>query len=497
MSDSLSSRSIAIVGAGPAGLTAAYQLVQRGAQPTVFEKSELVGGISRTETYKGYRFDIGGHRFFTKVREVEAMWHEILPDDLVHTSRLSRIYYQRQFYDYPLSLWNAFSNLGPIESARILMSYAQAKLNPREEHSLEDWVINRFGERLYLTFFKTYTEKVWGIPCTEIRADWAAQRIKGVSVRRAIGQAITGKSSETSLINAFWYPRLGPGMLWEQCAERVEEQGGRVRMGEAVTRLYHSDTYVRSLDVEDTTGQTTRHEVDHVINSMPLGLLVQRLDPPPPAHVLEAANSLSYRDFLVVVLIVDQPDLFPDNWIYVHAPEVEVGRIQNFKNWSPDMVPDPATTALGMEYFCNEGDDLWQMEDDALIELATRELDEIQLSGADHVIDGTVIRQRKAYPVYDATYQEHVDTIRDYLGTFSNMETVGRAGMHRYNNQDHSMLTAMLAVRNLADKQGNGHKPHDLWSVNVERSYHEEFVRNEETSSIGGDGAVRPAHVAS
>jgi protoporphyrinogen oxidase len=488
---------VAIVGAGPAGLTAAYELGKRGVNAVVFEKSELVGGISRTERYKDYRFDIGGHRFYSKVPEVEALWHEILPDDLIRTDRLSRIYYDSKFYHYPLSLWNAFTNLGPVESARILASYGKARLAPLPEETLEQWVTNRFGDRLYRTFFKTYTEKVWGIPCSEIRADWAAQRIKGVSVRRAIGQAITKRSDETSLINEFWYPRLGPGQLWERCAERVEQMGGQVQMGCAVTRVAHSERRVTEIDVADAGGQSRTLRAEHVINSMPLSLLIERLDPPPPQPILDAARALSYRDFLVVVLIVDRADLFPDNWIYVHAPEVQVGRIQNFKNWSADMVPDPSTTSLGMEYFCTEGDGLWGTSDRDLVDLAAREFEAIGIAPGARVIDGTVIRQPKAYPVYDAAYQEHVATIRGYLKRFANLQTVGRAGMHRYNNQDHSMLTAMLAAENVVSGLHVGAQaPHDVWSVNVERSYHESF-RVGDQERAGGDGAVAQATVTS
>jgi protoporphyrinogen oxidase len=484
--------SVAVIGGGPAGLTSAYALAKEGVSPTVFERDRLVGGISRTEEYKGYRFDIGGHRFFTKVPEVEALWHEIMGDRLKWRSRLSRIFYDGKFYPYPIALWPTLRNLGPVESARILGSYAKAKVQPLPEENLEQWVTNRFGDRLYRTFFKTYTEKVWGIPCTEIRADWAAQRIKGVSVRKAIQKAVTGKSKETSLIDAFWYPDHGPGELWEACTEQIEEMGGEVRLQEEVLTVRHDGRRATHIEVRSADGQTRAFEAEHVINSMPLALLAERLDPPPPPEVLRAARALGYRDFLVVVLILDEPDLFPDNWIYVHAPEVEVGRVQNFKNWSPKMVPDPATTALGMEYFCDEGDRLWTMDDDALVRLAAGELEAIGLAPAARVFDGTVIRQKKAYPVYDADYQDHVATLRGYLARFENLQTVGRAGMHRYNNQDHSMLTAMLAARNvLGDLKPNGDR-HDLWSVNVERSYHESFVVEDEKGP-SGDGTDRAA----
>ena len=488
---------VVVAGAGPAGLTAAYVLAKAGARTLVAEKSSFVGGISRTETYKGYRFDIGGHRFFTKVGEVEALWHEILGDDFIQTPRLSRIYYRGKYYPYPLELWPTFRNLGALESARIMASYVKTHLTPHAEaENLEEWVTNRFGDRLYQTFFKTYTEKVWGIPCTEIRADWAAQRIKELSLKRAIVHALTGKGQDTSLIGTFQYPRLGPGMMWERAAEHVESLGGTVAMQTEVTRLEHEErggrrhiTRVGLRGPADAhgDGDTAPHdytvEPRHVVNSMPITHLVRRLDPPAPQHVLDAASGLSYRDFLIVALVVDRPDLFPDNWIYIHSPEVQVGRIQNFKNWSPHMVPDASKTCLGLEYFCTRGDAVWDMDDEALIALATRELAQIGLAEPTEVLDGTVIRQPMAYPVYDGAYRGHVDTIRDYLATFDNLQTTGRAGMHRYNNQDHSMLTALLAARNILGQTADGAAPsdaaHDLWDINVERSYHEDFTVDE------------------
>ena len=464
-----------IVGAGPAGLTAAYELAKNGITPLVLEKAQQVGGISRTQTYKGYRFDIGGHRFFTKVGEVEALWHEILGDDFIKVPRLSRIFYEGKFYPYPLKLRETLKNLGPVESARILASYLWTQVREPYPHpeNLEEWVTNRFGDRLYRTFFKTYTEKVWGIPCTEIRADWAAQRIKGLSLKRAVLQAITRQSDETSLIEEFNYPVHGPGMMWERCADHIETMGGSVELGTEVVSLRHDGHRIVTVVARDQDGDEREICAEHVINSMPINHLVRRLDPAPPDDVLAAAGSLAYRDFLIVALVVDKKHLFPDNWIYVHSPEVMVGRIQNFKNWSPAMVPDPSMTCLGMEYFCNSGDDLWQRDDSDLIAMAAREMQQIGLADETDVIDGTVIRQPMAYPVYDGEYRRHLDVIRAYLDQFENLQTTGRAGMHQYNNQDHSMLTALLAVRNILGEK------HDLWSVNVERSYHEDFTVDE------------------
>ena len=461
---------VVVVGAGPAGLTAAYQLLKADRDVVVLEKERLVGGISRTEEYRGYRFDIGGHRFFTKVGEVEELWHEVLGSDFIEVPRLSRIYYGGKFYQYPINIWDTLNNLGPVESVRVMGSYLKAQVAdpyPNEE-SLEHWVVNRFGERLYRTFFKTYTEKVWGVPCSSIRADWAAQRIKDLSLKKAVMNALFNNSDATTLIDRFHYPRLGPGMMWERFHERVEEQGGDVRLRTPVDRLCHENGRITNVFAR-SDGREVGFAPEHVINSMPITELVSRLEPLPPDYVFDAASGLKYRDFVVVALILAREHVFPDNWIYVHSPEVRVGRIQNFKNWSAEMVPDPSKTCVGMEYFCSRGDDLWGRSDDELRRLAADELVQIGLAHSDDIVDGTVMRQRMAYPVYDESYKRHLAVIRDYLAGFENLWTVGRAGMHRYNNQDHSMLTAMLVVRNILGEE------HDLWNVNVERSYHEDF----------------------
>lgn len=462
---------VVVIGAGPAGLTGAYKLVKAGEGVLVLEKSSQVGGISRTERYKGYRFDIGGHRFFTKVGEVEALWHEVLGDEFIEVSRLSRIYYGGKFYQYPIKLWNTLSNLGPFESARVLSSYLMARVQipfPNEK-SLEEWVINRFGERLYRMFFKTYTEKVWGIPCSEIRADWAAQRIQGLSLKRAVVKALLKKGDATSLIERFRYPIHGPGMMWERFHDRIVERGGEVRLNTSVKRIYHDGERITRL-IAQSDDRDEMIAADHFISSMPITELIARLSPAPPDHVLEAANGLSYRDFIVVALICDRAHVFPDNWIYVHSPDVRVGRIQNFKNWSAAMVPDASKTCLGMEYFCTQGDDLWERSDAELRRLAARELAHVGIASEHEIVDGVVIRQPMAYPVYDEKYKEHLEVLRRYLEGFQNLWTVGRAGMHRYNNQDHSMLTAMLAAENILGAE------HDLWGVNVERSYHEQLI---------------------
>jgi protoporphyrinogen oxidase len=468
---------VAIIGAGPAGLTAGYELAKKGIQSIVLEQADKVGGISRTETYKGYRFDIGGHRFFTKIGEVQQFWKEILGDEFIKVPRLSRIYYQGKFYNYPLSLFNTLTNLGLLQSFFILLSYLKSKLKARilpyrEPENFEDWVTDRFGARLYRIFFKTYTEKVWGISCDKIQADWAAQRIQNMSLKRAVANALFGSQNAKSLIKEFDYPILGPGMMWERCQEILESKGSPVLLNTSVTRIEREETKIKSITAK-RGDETFQIAAEHFISSMPVTALVNRLDPLPPEHVLKAAKGLKYRDFLIVSIVIDKPELFPDNWIYIHSPEFKVGRIQNFKNWSPAMVPDASKTCLGMEYFCSEGDPLWEMSEKELIELASREIVGLGLVENQSLVeDGVVIRQRKAYPVYDGEYRKHLKVIQDYLETFENLQTVGRNGMHRYNNQDHSMLTAMLAVKNILGEQ------HDLWNVNTERSYHEEFTKD-------------------
>jgi protoporphyrinogen oxidase len=461
---------VVVIGAGPAGLTAAYELVKRGVQPIVLEKADKVGGISRTETYKGYRFDIGGHRFFTKVEAVTQLWYEVLGNDFIKVPRMSRIYYQGKFFNYPLEIFDTLAKLGILTSALMILSYFKIRMRPLPvEETLEQWVTNRFGGRLFQAFFKTYTEKVWGIPCDEIQADWAAQRIKGLSLKKAIVNALFGSNDTKTLIKEFDYPRLGPGMIWERFQARVNEQGGEVTLNSGVVRFNRKEKHIESVTVLQE-GNLIEITANQFISSMPVTALIHRLDPPAPAEIIEAARSLNYRAFMIVSIVIDQPDLFPDNWIYIHSAEVKVGRIQNFKNWSPEMVPDPSKTCLGMEYFCNEGDDLWNLSDVELLDLAAQEIEKLGLASESDIEDGVVIRQPKAYPVYDQHYRQHLQVIQDYLAGFDNLQTIGRNGMHRYNNQDHSMLTGMLAVSNVMGEE------HDLWEVNTERSYHEEFM---------------------
>lgn len=479
-SQKTSETEVVIIGAGPAGLTAAYELLKEGVHSTVVEKDNVVGGISRTANYNGYHFDIGGHRFFTKVKVVDDMWHEVLGDDFLTRKRLSRIYYNNKFFNYPFNLSNALFGLGIWNSTMIIVSYLWAQLFPQKpESTFDQWVSNRFGRRLYKIFFETYTEKVWGMPCNEISAEWAAQRIKGLSLLKAIKNTLIkeqSKNKETvvkTLIDSFKYPKFGPGMMWEKVAETVNKEGSSVLLNSDVIKIQINNNSVEKIEIDENE-HTKEIFGDYFISSMPIRELIQKFDPPVPSEILKAATDLKYRDFLTVSLIVNKEEVFPDNWIYIHDPNVEVGRIQNFKNWSRDMVPSEQKTCLGLEYFCFEGDGLWTMDDKDLIELGKKELQQTGLVDASLVEDGTVVRMPKAYPVYDSTYLDSLNTIRGYLSEIDNLQLVGRNGMHKYNNQDHSMLTAMLAVKNILGSN------FDLWKVNADQEYHEEISGSEE-----------------
>ena len=464
-------KQVVVIGAGPAGLTAAYELTKYGLSPIVLEKGNMVGGLARTENYKGFHFDIGGHRFFTKSQEVKKMWQEVLQDGFLRRPRLSRIYYKRKFFSYPLKPLNAFKGLGFFESVLIILSYLRWQLFPYQRvDTFEQWVTNRFGKRLFLTFFKTYTEKVWGIPCSELKAEWAAQRIKDLSLKTAmLSMFLKPKQVIKTLIEEFDYPRLGPGMMWNTVKTQIEQQGGVVRLNSDVVSIHRTGNRIHSVGIS-CEGQREIIRGTDFISSMPITEFIKKLDPPAPPAVLSAAAKLHYRDFLTVCLVVNKPDLFPDNWIYIHAPEVKVGRIQNFKNWSPDMVPEQTKSSLGLEYFCTEGDALWNMPDAELIELGKREVDRIGLANYADVEDGCVFRVPKSYPVYDADYRDYLEIIRNFVGNLENFQSVGRNGLHRYNNQDHAMLTGMFAVRNVVLGEKN-----DLWSVNADQEYHEEI----------------------
>jgi protoporphyrinogen oxidase len=468
-----SSQTTLVLGGGPAGLTAGYLLGKADRDVIVFEAEGQVGGIAKTVERDGYRFDLGGHRFFTKAREVDDLWHEILGDEFLRRPRMSRIYWNNRYLDYPLRGPDVIKKLGPVELTRCLASYLVAAVKPKgDEQSLEQWVTNRFGKRLFELFFKSYNEKVWGVPASEIRAEWAAQRIKGLSFFSAARAAFFGNRGDKikSLISEFNYPRFGPGQMWDAMTSAIEAEGGTVRLGAPVERIELAGGRV----VEVEAGGELYTLPDGVISSLPLREVVMMVHPKPPQKVIDAAQGLRYRDFLTVALVVDGEDLFPDNWIYIHEPGVRVGRIQNFRSWSPWMVPDPTKACVGMEYFCFAGDDLWNMEDDALVELAAGELEKLRLAPRAKVERGYAIRVPKAYPIYDADYAPRVAVIREWLDGIENLQQVGRNGLHRYNNSDHSMLTAMRAVDNLIEGAD-----HDIWAVNAESVYHETDVADE------------------
>ncbi len=478
---------IVVIGGGPAGLTAAYEIVKRGGSVIVYEGDSVVGGISRTVERDGWRFDIGGHRFFTKVKEVEELWHEILPDeDFLLRPRMSRIFYDGKYYDYPLKAGNALKNLGPFEAVLCVLSYVWARVRPpKDQTNYEGWLVARFGWRLYRRFFETYTQKVWGVPVKEMPADWAAQRVKSLSLSNAILNALLpkrGQTEITSLIEEFQYPKFGPGMMWEKCAELIAAKGGQVHLKTKVVGIRVEGGKATGVDVVNSDGSASFQPASHVISTMPMAQLVDAFKPALPSEILTAGHGLHYRDFLTVALVIPEELAFPDNWIYIHAEEVKVGRIQNFGSWSPFLVKE-GRTCLGLEFFVFEGDELWNARDEDLIEQGKRELEYLGLAKAADVEMGYVFRMPKAYPYYDSHYQANVKTIATYLETeASNVHLIGRNGMHKYNNQDHSMFTAILTVDNIYG--GN----HDVWNVNVEEEYHETGK-----GGTGRDAPILPA----
>ena len=481
MTDAPRSLSVVCIGAGPAGLTAAYLLGKHGVHATVLEQDpHYVGGISKTVTYKDFAFDIGGHRFFSKSEAVNELWTELLGDGFLERPRKSRIYYRGRLFDYPIRIFDALPKLGAFEAARCVGSYLQARVGrAAEPRTFEDWVTSRFGRRLFEIFFKTYTEKVWGMKCSEISADWAAQRIKGLSLSKAIWHALKPQRSGQprdqvikTLVHSFRYPRRGPGMLWEETARRIRRQGGEVLLGQHVSALRWDAAERRwTVLARAPSGDERAFACDQIISSMPLRELVLACDPALSPEARLAAEGLRYRDFLTVALIVKERNVFDDNWIYIHDPGVKVGRVQNFKSWSPEMVPDPALACYGLEYFCFEGDGVWRSSDAELVALAGRELAALGLAARDDILDGAVVRQKKAYPVYDDSYQHNVAAIRAELeARCPGLHVVGRNGMHKYNNQDHAMMTAMLTVENILA----GRRAFDVWRVNEDAEYHEE-----------------------
>jgi len=467
----MAKRKVIILGGGPAGLATGYELAKRGQEVICLEQDSIVGGISRTVDHNGYRFDIGGHRFFTKIDSVNTLWREVLPHEFLRRPRISRIYYNRKFFSYPLKATNALMGLGLGKSLAIIASFIVSKIRPyRQENTFEEWVSNRFGKKLFQIFFKTYTEKVWGIPCSEIQAEWAAQRIKGLSLSSAIKTAIFGdkKQKIKTLIEEFDYPRLGPGQMYEKMTQRIGEMGGQVILNHKVVGLESKNGLITAVAAIDAAGNKQRFAGTDFISSIPVNELAASIAPQANQKVRDTADKLKYRSLLTVNLMMNRREEFPDTWIYIHAPEVKVGRVQCFKNWSPDMVPDEEHSSLGLEYFCTEGDSLWQTKDEELIELGKREMEQLGLANGKAVFDAFVIRMPKTYPVYDMDYRGHLDVIKGYLAGFGNLQCIGRNGMFKYNNMDHSILSGQLAVENLFGAK------HDLWQVNTEEEYHEE-----------------------
>lgn len=496
---------VIIIGGGPAGLTAAYELLKQSParEVVVFEKGTQVGGLSKTIEYKGNRIDIGGHRFFSKSDIVMDWWKEIMPlasskegdpagdrnNALLIKRRVSRIYYKQRFYDYPLTLdGRLLRNIGVFNAIGILFSYLRSRIGaPAAERSLEDFFIKRFGKRLYYLFFKDYTEKVWGRPCSEISPEWGAQRIRQVSISTLFTHFFTGlfssgkkdiaqKNTETSLIKYFLYPAYGPGQLWEQVEKKVNGLGGYVEKDHDVIRIVHDRYKIQEVHVRDrTTGRVRIEQAAHLISSMPVVDLMNCLDPAPPADLRAIADNLEYRDFMITGVLLKQfgsphgPKEIKDNWIYINDPNVKVGRIQVFNNWSREMVKDPATYWIGMEYFVDQSESFWNMADEQIKAISFGELIQLGFCSAEDVLDAVVVRVPKAYPGYFGAYHQF-PRLREYLDRFSNLFLVGRNGMHKYNNQDHSMLTAMEAVRNIVhdiDTKDN------IWSVNIGQEYHE------------------------
>lgn len=473
-------KKVIIIGAGPAGLAAADKLCENGINPVVLEKDSCVGGLSRTIKYNGHYFDIGPHRFFTKNSSVFNWWQDTLRNDFIKMGRHTRIYYKGKFFNYPLSIGNVLSNLGILNFFPIFFSYLKSRFLPsRNEESFQDWVINRFGNRVYQLFFKDYTEKIWGIPCNQISADWAAQRIKGLSLSSTVRNTIfrDKKNKIKTLIREFHYPRRGCGMMYEAVANRVIQRGGEIKLNSEVMEIKHNHNRLTGLVYKNTRdGSLSEIEGTDFCSGMPLNLLVLRMNPLAGKQILEACNRLKYRSLLMVYLIIGKRDLFKDNWLYIHSGEVKVGRIQNYKNWSADMVADPQNTTLGLEYFCAEGDSFWNQADKTTIDLAARELEQLKIAHINDILGAFVLRIPYAYPVYERKYDEALGIIKDFLGRFSNLQCIGRTGMFRYNNMDHSILSGFLAAQNLCGAN------HNIWNINLEHSYHEELEENNSTS---------------
>jgi protoporphyrinogen oxidase len=466
-------KKVIIMGAGPAGLSAGYHLKKNKIDVVLLESDNQVGGISKTIQYNGNYFDLGGHRFFTKLNEVSDLWNEVLGKDFRKTPRLSRIYYNNKYFNYPLTAMNALLGVGILDTFVILFSYFKSKIAPyKKEETFEQWVSNRFGKKLYSIFFKTYTEKVWGIPCSTLQAEWSAQRIKGLSLTTAIINAIfkPKKSNIKTLIDEFDYPIYGPGMMYTEMKNKIEGMGGQAHLNSKVTKVNHDNYVVKSIEYIDETGAVKQQEGTDFLSSIPITELVQIMNPTADKEVIAAARSLSYRSIITIDIVINKKEVFPDNWIYIHSPEVKLGRIQNFKNWSRDMISNENKTTLGLEYFCNEGDGFWNMPDEELFKLAAFEIEKIKICKASDIEDHIIVRVPKAYPVYDMEYNGHLSIIENYVKKFGNLQLAGRYGLFKYNNMDHSILTALYAAKNIV----SGSPLYDTWTVNTEEEYHEE-----------------------
>lgn len=463
---------IVILGAGPAGLAAAHKLIKNGKSVLVVEKDKQVGGMSKTIDYKGYLFDQGPHRFFTKSEEIMNFWKEILGDDLLKVNRLTRIYYQKKFFYYPLKPLNALLKLGILNSTVVILSYLKIKIFPyQEEKNFEQWVSNRFGKKLYRTFFKTYTEKLWGIPCREIQAEWVAQRIKGLSLRTAIKNAFfpDKKGGIKTLVEEFHYPKLGAGTMYDKLAKIISgNNNGKIMLQNEVTKVFRNESTIKSIEIRDKNGKIGEIQGENFISSIPITLLVKRLSPSAPDKILKAANKLKFRSTIFINLVLDCPSPFPDNWIYVHEPATRMLRLTNIANFSPHLLKDKYKTALALEYVCNENGKLWNLDDRKLIQLGLTDLEKIGLAKKKDFVDGFITRMAKTYPVYDADYPKNLKIIRQYLKKFKNLQLIGRYGMFKYNNMDHSTMTGFLAAENVLGTK------HDIWGVNTDEEYHEE-----------------------
>lgn len=467
-----------ILGAGPAGLGAALELTGHGVTDIlIVDRLKIVGGLSRTDIFDGVRFDVGPHRFFTKNEEINRLWHDVLGDDFRPVSRMTRIYYKDEFFNYPLKVFDTLAKLGPVESLRIMVSFAASRIGKKTEPvTFEEWVTQKFGRKLYETFFKTYTEKVWGIPCSQIGAEWAAQRIKGLDVIQVIKNALPGMGGGNikTLIEEFDYPRLGAGQMYEAMCDRASAAGAEVMLDSEIVSFNRKDNTVESIDIVTSGGDRMKIKAAQFFSSIPITKFFEMIDPSEPERIRAASDALYYRDHITVNLVVNGGSLFPDQWVYVHSPDVKMGRIANYNNFSNDMIPGKNKTALSIEYFAFQDDDLWQCSDDDLKSLAGDELARIGFADKKAVQQAWVVRDTESYPTYYLGFKEHYETLKSRLNEFDNLYPIGRGGLYKYNNQDHSVMSGILAARNYLKLPGT---PYDLWEINVDAEYHESGTR--------------------